>query len=115
MGGSFGTFQPSVSYGGSTADADYFVAASHLSSDLGIENPTPSSSAIHDHTEQNKQFGYASYMINPMQRLEMVAGDSISYYQIRTSNQQPPAISLTAPPPSTPPISTSASSRATNI
>jgi len=88
MGGSNGTLQPSVSYGGTTSDADYFVAASHLSSDLGIENPTPAADAIHDHTEQNKQFGYASYMINPMQRLEVVAGNSISYFQIPNNPNQ---------------------------
>jgi outer membrane receptor protein involved in Fe transport len=82
MGGSNGTLQPSVSYGGKANDVDYFVSASHLSSDLGIENPIKSHDAIHDHTDQDKQFAYASYMINPMQRVEMVAGNSISYYQI---------------------------------
>jgi outer membrane receptor protein involved in Fe transport len=87
-GGSSGTFQPSVSYGGTEGNADYFVAASHLSSDLGIENPTSKDDALHDHTEQNKQFGYASYMINPMQRVEIVAGDSINYYQIPNNPDQ---------------------------
>jgi outer membrane receptor protein involved in Fe transport len=88
MGGSNGTLQPSVSYGGRQGDVDYFLAASHLSSDLGIENPTPSASAIHDHTEQNKQFGYTSYLINPFQRLEMVAGNSISYFEIPNNPNQ---------------------------
>jgi len=88
MGGSNGTLQPSVSYGGTTSNADYFVAAGHLSSDLGIENPTPAADAIHDHTEQNKQFGYASYMINPMQRVQVVAGNAISYFQIPNSPNQ---------------------------
>ena len=94
MGGSHGTVQPSVSYGGTIDNADYFVAASHLSSDLGIENPTPSASAIHDHTEQDKQFGYASYPINPMQRLEVIAGNSISYFQIPNNPNQPAAYQL---------------------
>jgi outer membrane receptor protein involved in Fe transport len=87
-GGSNSTLQPSVSYGGSLNDADYFFAASHLSSDLGIENPTNSAAAIHDHTEQNKQFVYGSYMINPMQRVELVAGDSLSYFQIPNNPNQ---------------------------
>jgi outer membrane receptor protein involved in Fe transport len=95
MVGSNGTLQPSISYGGTLDNADYFVAASHLSSDLGIENPTPSAKAIHDHTEQDKQFGYASYMINPMQRLEIVAGDSLNYFQIPNNpNQQPTSYKL---------------------
>ncbi|MDR3450406.1 MAG: TonB-dependent receptor [Alphaproteobacteria bacterium] len=88
MGGSNGTLAPSISYGGTAGNTDYFVSASHLSSDLGIENPTPSASAIHDHTEQNKQFGYASYMLNPMQRVEMIAGNSISYFQIPNNPNQ---------------------------
>ncbi|MDR3425281.1 MAG: TonB-dependent receptor [Alphaproteobacteria bacterium] len=88
--GSNGTIQPSISYGGTAGSADYFIASSHLSSDLGIENPTSSANAIHDHTEQNKQFGYASYMINPMQRAEVVAGNSISYYQIPNNPGQSP-------------------------
>lgn len=88
MGGNNGIFQPSFTYGGTVGDADYFVAASHLSSNLGIENPTASTNAIHDHTEQNKQFGYASYMLDPMQRVELVAGNSISYYQIPNNPNQ---------------------------
>ena len=88
LGGSNGTLQPSFSYGGTADNLDYFVSTSHQSSDLGIENPTKSANAIHDHTEQNKQFGYASYMINEMQRVELVAGNSISYYQIPNNPNQ---------------------------
>ena len=82
MGGSNGTLQESGNYAGSVGDVDYFISGSHLSSDLGIENPTNSGNAIHDHTEQNKEFGYASYAINPFQRVEIAAGNSISYFQI---------------------------------
>jgi len=89
--GSYGTVQPSVTYGGTTGAADYFFSASHLSSDLGIESPTSSSDPIHDHTEQNKQFGYASFMLNPMQRVEAIAGNSISYFQIPNNPGQAPA------------------------
>jgi outer membrane receptor protein involved in Fe transport len=88
MGGSNGALQPSFSYGGTTGNADIFIAASHLSSDLGIENPTKSANAIHDHTEQNKQFGYASYMIDDMQRVDLIAGNSISYFQIPNNSGQ---------------------------
>ncbi len=87
-GGSNGALQASVNYGGRLDHADYFVAASHLSSDLGIENPTRSHDSIHDHTEQNKQFGYASYMLNPLQRVQLITGNSISYYQIPNNSNQ---------------------------
>ncbi len=88
--GSQGTIEPSVSYGGVTGGADYFFTASHLTSDLGIENPTSSPNAIHDHTEQTKEFGYGSYMINPEQRIQVVAGNSISYFQIPDNPGQTP-------------------------
>ncbi|MDE2030576.1 MAG: TonB-dependent receptor, partial [Alphaproteobacteria bacterium] len=91
MGGSNDTIQPSVSYGGTTGSTAYFVSASHLSSDLGIENPTSGHNAIHDHTEQDKQFGYASYMINPMQNVEIIAGNSISHFEIPNNPGQTPA------------------------
>jgi len=89
--GSYGTIQPSFTYGGSFDQGDYFASVSHLSSDLGIENPTSSTQATHDHTEQDKQFGYTSYMINPMQRVQMIAGNSISYFQIPNNPGQTPA------------------------
>ena len=81
-GGSNGMPQPSVNYGGIAGGADYFFSASHLSSDLGIENPTRSAHAIHDHTEQNKQFGYVAADISETQRIQIVAGNAISYFQI---------------------------------
>lgn len=87
-GGSFGTVQPSFSYGGTRGNADYFMAISHVSTNLGIENPTGSSHALHDHSEQNRQFGYASYMLDPSERVELIAGNSISYYQIPNNPNQ---------------------------
>jgi outer membrane receptor protein involved in Fe transport len=95
MGGSNGTIQAAVNYGGAIGDADYFLSASHLSSDLGIENPTPAAKAIHDGTEQDKQFAYASYALNPMQRLEIAAGDSTSHFQIPNNPNQTPHYQLT--------------------
>ena len=89
MAGSNGVLQPSISYGGTEGNVEYFLAASHLSSNLGIENPTREVTAIHDHTEQNKQFAYASYLIDPMQRVEFIAGNSLSYFQIPNNPNQP--------------------------
>jgi outer membrane receptor protein involved in Fe transport len=102
MVGSNGTLQQSLNYGGSTDKVDYFFSGTHLSSDLGIENPTSSTDAIHDHTEQNKEFGYADYMINPYQRVQITAGSAISYFQIPNNPNQTPQYTITgiATPPS---------------
>jgi len=91
MGGSHDTFEQSANDAGTTDNADYFASASHFSSDLGIESPTSSATAIHDHTDQNKEFGYADYMISPMQHLEIAAGNSISYFQIPNNPNQTPS------------------------
>ena len=97
FGGSHGTIQPSAMYAGVQGPVDYFFTASHLTSDLGIESPTPQN-PIHDHTEQDRQFGYASYMINPMQRVEAIAGNSISYFQIPNNPGQTPNFTLDGTP-----------------
>ena len=53
-GGSFDTIRPYLDYGGSNDKVDYFFSFSELHSDLGIENPTDSTRALHDYTDQLK-------------------------------------------------------------
>jgi hypothetical protein len=55
-GGSRETFTPSFDYGGSVGDTQYFVTARGNWNSLGIENPTSTLNAIHDHTDQGKFF-----------------------------------------------------------
>ena len=62
--GSFDTVRPYIDYGGSDGNLDYFFSFSELHSDLGIENPTPSTRALHDYTNQLKGFGSFSYKIS---------------------------------------------------
>ena len=87
-GGSYGTIEPAISYGGSFGSSDYFVSASHLTSDIGIESPTSDSRPIHDHTEQDRQFVYGSFMLDPTQRIEIIAGNSISHFQLPNNPNQ---------------------------
>ncbi|MDX2028207.1 MAG: TonB-dependent receptor [Alphaproteobacteria bacterium] len=92
--GSYGTLQPSITYGGTWNRLNYFFAASHLTSDMGIEPPTSSPDPIHDHTEQDKQFAYMSYMIDPSQRVDLVAGNSIGHFEIPNNPGQTPVYTL---------------------
>ena len=57
-GGSHGTVEPSISYGGGAGSFSYFVSGDFLRNDLGIESPDGSSNPIHDHTTQYHGFGY---------------------------------------------------------
>src|SRR5579883_3471072 len=73
-GGSFGTFNPSFEIHGSEGRWSYYFNANYLQSDIGIENPTASRNAIHDHTNQLQTFGYLSYLFNPTTRASFMFG-----------------------------------------
>jgi len=81
-GGSYDTFRPSFEYGGSQGKFNYFIDGSYDHNELGIENPTPDSTAIHDETEQFKTFLFGSYIIDPSSRLTMMASASYSDFQV---------------------------------
>jgi len=89
-GGSRGTITPSVEYGGTIGNTQYFVTGRYFGSDIGLENPTPAFGAIHDHTDQGKGFAYASTVIDPTMRLTFMSGISDSRYQIPNNPGQTP-------------------------
>ncbi|HEY1848215.1 MAG TPA: hypothetical protein VGG37_03360, partial [Opitutaceae bacterium] len=81
-GGSFGTIRPSLELGGSSGSVSYFADASYDHNELGIENPTASTSALHDATEQYKEFTYLSWILDHSSRLTVMGGASYSAYQV---------------------------------
>ena len=88
-GGSNNTFTQSFEYGGVTGNTEYFATGRYLSSGLGLENPTSSINAIHDHTELGRFFGYTSTLLDPSTRLVTFTGLSEQKYQIPTNPGQP--------------------------
>jgi outer membrane receptor protein involved in Fe transport len=82
--GSNNTRQVSGDVSGSHDGFSYYVNGSFNTNNLGIENPTSSSTATHDHTVQNKAFGYFSYLINSDARVSLILGNSESRFQIPT-------------------------------
>lgn len=93
-GGSYDTFRPSFEYGGSSGNFNCFVDGSYDHNGLGVENPTPDSTAIHDVTEQFKTFLYGSYVLDPTSRLTLMASASYSDFQVPNT---PGVASGTAP------------------
>jgi outer membrane receptor protein involved in Fe transport len=89
-GGSFNTLSPSVEYGGSGGNTQYFVAARYLRSDEGLENATSAADPIHDKTEQGKSFGYVSTLLDDSNRLTFMTGTSVSQLQIPDMPGQTP-------------------------
>ena len=88
--GSFDTFMESLERGGVTGKLSYYVTQSYLHDGIGIENPTGSSSPIHDNTDQFKEFGYFSYFIDNTSRLSLLVGDDHNDFQIPNSPGQTP-------------------------
>jgi outer membrane receptor protein involved in Fe transport len=89
-GGSRGTITPSFDYGDGVGNTQYFVTSRGNWNNLGIENPTPSPDAIHDHTDQGKFFGYVSTLLNDSTRFTLMSGASASNFQIPNNPNQMP-------------------------
>ena len=88
MGGSHNTGELHGNVSGSQGNFNYYVTGSLLQNDLGIENPTASNSALHNHTTQGKGFGYFSYLLNDTSRVSLILGSADSRFQIPNSPDQ---------------------------
>ncbi|MBS0473752.1 MAG: TonB-dependent receptor [Proteobacteria bacterium] len=93
-GGSNATIQPSATMRDTVGKLSFFVSGSYLRNDLGISNPTPERSAIHDRTEQARGFAYLSYLLNDSSRLTAFGGTSYGSFQIPNSPGIPVQYSL---------------------
>lgn len=93
-GGSHAALHPSFSYGGVSGKTDYFFQGSYNQNNLGVENPTGSSSAIHDETKQYKGFAYSSTNLDPTSQLIIILSSSDSDFQIPNTPGLPVAYSL---------------------
>ncbi len=90
------------SLSGAKGPLSYFFSGSVLENNLGIENTTSATDALHDHTTQAKGFGYLSYEIDPTSRVSLMAGRSNSRFQVPNLPGLTPQYSLSggAPTPS---------------
>ena len=89
-GGSRQTVTPSLEYGGTAGQTQYFFTGRYFGSALGVENPTPAPNAIYDNTQQGKGFAYLSTIIDDSTRLSFIAGTATSQYQIPNNPGQTP-------------------------
>jgi hypothetical protein len=96
-GGSFNTFEPSFVYGDTEGPWDYFVNGSYETTDLGLENPTSSGNAVHDHADEYKGFIYASRLLSDTSRVTLMGGATYNAYQIPDSPLTPLSTTGTTP------------------
>jgi outer membrane receptor for ferrienterochelin and colicins len=81
-GGSQGTLQPSLEYGGSSAALSGFVSGSWLQSDRGVESPDGRATPLHDRTQQFNGFAYLEDILTPDDRASLILGTSNQHFQI---------------------------------
>jgi outer membrane receptor protein involved in Fe transport len=104
-GGSHGTVQPSIEYGGTFgstcpattgsptytkapvrsdcfAGVQYYFTGSYLQNTVGLENSTPAYNAIHDFSQQERGFAYMSAFVDPTTRVSLIAGTANNNFQI---------------------------------
>lgn len=81
-GGSNDTIEPSVEYGGSGGDTDYFVSGSHRRTNRGIEAVDPGRTPLHDRTDQYQAFAYVDHTFDANDRVSLIGGFSNQYFQI---------------------------------
>jgi outer membrane receptor protein involved in Fe transport len=81
-GGTFNWFEPSAMIRGSTGNLSYFLSGSYLRNDIGIENPLPTKTPIHDRTTQVRPFGYVSDVLSDTSRVALFAGSFIGHFEI---------------------------------
>jgi outer membrane receptor protein involved in Fe transport len=81
-GGSHGSIEPSINYGGTTGANTYFITGDFIRNDLGIESPDGSSTPLHDHTKQFHGFGYLEHIFDDNNRVTFIFGSSDDRFQI---------------------------------
>ena len=88
--GSFDTIMESFERGGVAGRLSYYVTENYLHDGIGVENPTRSSSPIHDDTDQYKFFGYFSDIIDETSRVTLLVSANHSDFEIPNNPGQPP-------------------------
>jgi outer membrane receptor protein involved in Fe transport len=93
-GGTNSHHEESGEVAGAHGPISYYLTGSLLRDGTGIENPTGSRTALHDHTQQSKGFGTISYLLDDSSRLNFMFGLSSNHFQIPDVPGQTPSYAL---------------------
>jgi len=94
LAGSYNTINPTFEYGGTKGRLDYYFTGQFMHNDLGIDSPTPGKNPLHDTTDQEKGFGYLSYLLDNQSRVTLMFGSSVNNFQIPDNPNQTPNFPL---------------------
>ena len=98
-GGSHGHAETTGELSGTRGPFSYYLTGSYLRDGMGIENPTPERSALHDETKQTKGFGYLSYLLGADSRVSVLFGTTNNRFEIPNVPGQTPSFTLASAPP----------------
>ena len=79
---------------GSEGNLNYYINASFLQSNRGLESSTASKTSLHNDTTQDKLFGYFSYLIDAGKRLNLIVSNSTNRFEIPNNPNQTPQYEL---------------------
>ncbi|MYM66780.1 TonB-dependent receptor [Pseudoduganella sp. FT55W] len=98
--GSHDHVEPSAEFFGTEGAFNYYLSGSYVTNKLGIENPLPTTTALHDRTNQTKSFGTLSYFVDDNTRLGLMFGTYNGRFQIPNNPNQEPAYTIAGTPDS---------------
>ena len=98
--GSHDHVEPSAEFFGTQGAFNYYLSGSYVTNKLGVENPLPTTSALHDRTNQTKSFGTLSYFLDDDTRLGLMFGTYNGRFQIPNNPNQEPSYSIANTPDS---------------
>jgi outer membrane receptor protein involved in Fe transport len=81
-GGSFGTIEPSLEYGGTSGKTSYFVSGDYRRDNLGIDSVDGSSHPLHDATDQFQGFAFVDHILDDANRISLLGGYANQRFQI---------------------------------
>lgn len=81
-GGSNDTIEPSIEYGGSSGDTNYFATGSYRHNNRGIEAVDPGRTPLHDKTDQYQAFVYLDHTLTANDRVSLIGGFADQSFQI---------------------------------
>lgn len=93
-GGSNGTYTPSFTLRGPAGRLNYFVSGSYSQTDLGLANPEPTRSAIHDRSKTWRGFAYLSYILGDNDRITAFGGSANAKVQLPNQSGLTPDFTL---------------------
>ena len=88
LGGSNQHREASLELEGTVGAFSYFLTGSMMRNSLGIANPTPQRSALHDETDQGKLFGHLTWIAGRNDRLSLMFSNSNANFQIPNQADQ---------------------------